>query len=544
MTVEQCLFDIYFIIMLLIKGLGFTDGPIYKAGIVLATGVVAVKILVGRYNAVERAAIILLTALGMLDWYVSRDLGLPICLFLVLAMKGVDKRHAFKVGAVVWSGTFVLQILTQLLNLRARDSVIHPKLGLGHLIRWSLGYSHPNVLQVAYTVLVFYLLYVVRPAEGTHRKSLIDDRRLRIALILSTAGMIYIAFYSLSYTGVLMYLVFVVFLVYNEWNRYCLRRRTIWENVALQAVLPLSVLFSIVVPLIYSIKEFRLLTDTFTSRIKLSSMFPHDYGVTLLGRDFSHLKANYTTDCSYMHLLMHGGLIFLIVFVVLYVALIRGTLHDEPSWENSVEISMLMSCVIAAISEPFAFNTSYKNVTLLLLGGWLYTVTAHLGERRAWMCTLAQMGDRTIALPDLWCMMMNTCRRWLQILRRHLRMAMIATSVIACVSVMVFVVTARWPREVVASASLFNGIDYSNVICYTQEEITALENEPDIWVLNYKGPEDLMFCLETEGSNLVRLEQVRGVFSAALWSAAGTLLVLTTVWDIADRRQCKEQGIS
>ena len=37
----------------------------------------------------------------------------------------------------------MIQVITQLLNLRARDFVIHNKYHLGYVIRWALGYSHP-----------------------------------------------------------------------------------------------------------------------------------------------------------------------------------------------------------------------------------------------------------------------------------------------------------------------------------------------------------------------------------------------------------------
>lgn len=538
MTVEQLLFDIYFIIMLLIKGLGFTDGPIYKIGILAATGMVCLKVLVGRYNAVQKAALILLAILGTVDWYVSRDLGVPICLALVLAMKGVDKRHAFKVGAVVWGGVFIIQVVTQLMGLRARDFVIHPKFGIGYCIRWALGYSHPNVLQIAYTALLFYLFYALNPRDN---KSIVGDRRRIVALAMSFVGNLYIALYSLSYTGIMMYLIFLIVLVYSEWNRHHLRKRSVVETVLLDAILPLSLLFSIGAPIVYANWQFEILTPTFMSRIGLSSMFLHDYGVTLLGRDFSTLAMWITTDCSYMYLLMHGGLIFFLLFMVGYVGLIHWTLTCEVSWENSVELAMLMSCVIAAISEPFAFNTSYKNATLLLLGAYLYTVSERCGESRGWLPGLAGVGDRRLNVPDLWQMLVDLGRRGSHTLQRHMWMSVVTSTVIVCVTVLVFLMTASWPRQVYARMIAFNAYDGASVGVYTPEEIAALESDPDVWVMSYGGPEDPMVSIDTDGTGLVRLEQIRGIVSIVLWSTVGTLLVLAIVLDIRDRHHDKEQ---
>lgn len=527
MTVEQCLFDMYFIIMLLVKGLGLVDGPVYKAGILLSAGIVGIKILVGKYNSAQKIAILALAILGIMDWFSSKDLGVPICVVLVLAMKGVDKQHVFKVGAVVWGAAFAIQAATQLIGLCDRDFVIHNKFGLGHIIRWSWGYTHPNVLHVAFVALLFYLFYLLRADNK-------GGRRLVVSVVLSLAGTGYVFLYSLSYTGTLMYLIFISVLLYSEWNRRRDRRRTGIESAILEAVLPIAVTISIGLPILRQSTEFSLFNATFTYRIKYSARYLQDYGVTLLGRDFSFMPAKVTLDCSYMYLLMHGGLLFLILALVSYLGLIHKTLRDEPSWENSVEISMLMSSVIAAVSEPFMFNTSYKNVTLLLLGAWLYEISARFGDERAWISAFGQIGERQYVIPDLWHMICSVLSRFITAFEHHAIMIWITGICAAVVGLWMYSMTVTYPREILARRSYCTEIPGSIYVYCTEEEIDAFAPDPDVWVLNYGGPDEELLLIETEGTPLIYVEEMRGMVSAAVWSLLGMMLVMTVGWDAID----------
>lgn len=529
-SIEQLLFDLFLVIMLLVKGLGLTDGAVYKCGILTGFLLVACKILIGRYNVVQRIGMVLLAMLAGVCWFTSKDLGVPMCMALVLSMKGIRKRHAFAVGAVTWTFAFVVQILTQLLNLRARDFVVHIKFG-GYLIRWALGYSHPNVLQISYAALVFYWFYLLRT---NNKQNMRQDPSLIVGTLLSFCGAVYIFLYSLSTTGTLMYLSFMVVLLYCEWNRRRQRLRTRVETAVLEAVFPVAVLLSVAAPMILTGKAFDLVNRIVNNRLALSKYYLQEYGITLLGRDFSYMPSNITLDCSYMYLLMHDGLLVTIVMVVGYLFVIHRTLREEQTWENSVEIAMLMSYAVTAMSEPFAFNTSFKNVTLILVGSYLYRATERYGEAGGWLPGMSGIGARSYAIPDIGYGFAVRCRQMTTFMRRHLRAVILVVIVAACVAGIGYSITATSPTEVLARRSFCDTTEESVSLYYSQEDIKELQNDPDVLVLNYKDAEDPMLSITAD--NLFVMERFRGMVSSCLWGGVAGLVFIGAGSVIVARR--------
>lgn len=520
MSWEQMLFDLYFITMLFTKGLGLTDGPIYKCCIIFGILVVTIKILIGRYNIVERIMLILMALLMLVNWLMSRDMSVLMCLTLALSMKGVRLRHAFSLGAIVWGGTFLIQIATQLLDLRARDFVVHEKFGLGYLIRWALGYSHPNVLQIAYTAFIFYLFYILKPGDTVR---LWRDRVFCASVVLAILGVIYIFMYSISSTGMLMFLAFMFCLFYCEWNRRNKRHRTLVETVILQMILPASVIFSVIVPLLLNDSAFAFMNRLLNNRYTLSRYYLQEYGVTLFGRQYLGLPAAVTLDCSYMYLLMHGGGVIFILMIIVYMGCIRATIKEEMSWENSVAIAMLMSVVVGAISEPFAFNTSYKNVSLLLIGTYIYQVTECCGERYPWLSFL-DVGNVTPAIADTIVTRIGRIGAYCAHIRLS-RRVILTSIVVACAAGILYIQTAVFPNVVYASRSLCDTRDDSVSVYFTEDEYQTMKQDTDIWFLNYRNSDDPM--LQLDGDYLIPAEKVRGVVSILVWTGAGSMIVLS-----------------
>ncbi len=511
---ELVLFDLYFTILLLIKGLGMTDGTIYRIGIVLSFAFVFGKILIGKYNPIQKAGIFLLILLSFICWYSSRDLGLPICIALVLSMKDISIKHAFRVGSIVWTAAFTVLIVTQMLNLFPRDFVIHSKFGLGYVIRWALGYSHPNVLQIAYTVIAFYLFYGLRHDD---QKQIVHDHNFRNALFLSLFGAIYIFLYSFSTTGLLMYLIFIVILCILEIKRRAGRKRNYLENGILFLVFPVCIFLSVLGPLILTGRTFDIVNKIVNTRLSLSRTYLTEFGITLFGRDFSFMPAGITLDCSYMYLLMHDGVIAFGIVTVGYLLLMLDTIKAKPSFENSVEIAILISVAFTAMSEPFAFNTSYKNVTLLFLGSDLYRRTSKMGKERAWLPIFSRLAEKRICLPDV-SKIGTTLRTLIEIIRNQYRKAIVVGAVTALIGGFAFACLYREPKEFLARRISCDTDESSVSLFYSQKETDNLEKQPGIVVLNYKDESDPMLSFR-EG-NIFLLERIRGEVSSCLWAAA------------------------
>ena len=362
MTVQELLFYAYFAIMLAIKGFGLTAGPVYQAGFLLASLLAVLKILLSTYTKKEAGLVFGLLALTGASFLQTGDYSVIIYSLLILSLKGIRQERVMKLAATVWTPVFLFQILTQLLNLRTRDFVVHSKYHLGYAVRWALGYTHPNVLQITYVVTLSYLLYCL---HGERLKA----GKFLLLMLASAFGAAYFFLYSLSLTGMIGYLAFALALLYFEWKRRKNRLITKTESFLLQCLLPLEIFGAIVLPLILRGKAFDLLNRAMTTRPMLTREFLTVFGVRLLGsRKPEGASFTMTLDSSYAELLFYGGILIFALMMAGYLYLIGRSLKETPSWRHSVKMAVIFFCLAAAVSEPFAFNTSFKNVSLIFLG--------------------------------------------------------------------------------------------------------------------------------------------------------------------------------
>lgn len=464
--------------MLFTKGLGLTDGPVYKICIAAASAAALLKIVIERHSRKEYAMIVMLLALGAANWIHTGNQGALMCILLVLAMKNINLTDAFRVGAVSWGLSYLAQIVTQLLDLRTRDFVIHSKFGFRHIIRWGLGYTHPNVLQIATLTLIAYVFYCCRYRTA---------RQLYKVMIAGGALSLYIFLYSLSVTGMMMTAAFFLMLGYLEWNRMHSRMRSAVENAILQLLFPACVLFSVLGPLLLQGKAFDLLNKVMTHRPELSRFFMTTYGLLPLGGDFTGLNQNLTLDCSYVNLLMNGGWILFLLMCVGYFLLIRYLLHQPATRENSIALAITFYTVIGASSEPFAFNTAYKNISLLLLGNWMY-------------CALGQQEPTGIGI------LQNVTDCMERILARCLaggwrkRAAAAAIALLLGIGCSVlYGVGHEAPQDIYALRTHTDNVEEYEFLYYTPEEIEAIRGTEGAWVLEYHDAESIMIRFSDEG---------------------------------------------
>ena len=98
LTPEELLFYVYFVMMLLVKGLGFSDGPVYKAGFLAGSVLALGKILLSSYTRAEAVMVYLLLALAGISFLHSRD-------YSVEYMKSMKDTLASRFGRCVYTDT-------------------------------------------------------------------------------------------------------------------------------------------------------------------------------------------------------------------------------------------------------------------------------------------------------------------------------------------------------------------------------------------------------------------------------------------------------
>lgn len=366
LSIGEILFYLYWAVMAFSKGMGWYEGMLsYNLCLMFAMLCICLKIALERHSLYELFVIILLVALGAVVYLSSGEKAPIIYIFLVVGMKNIPVNRVFKLGLIVWVLCFGYRGIIEITGISKGLVFAHEKLGMGVILRWGFGYPHPNVMHITYAVIVSFILYLTKKT----------GRELLKLLALLFFGNCVIFLYSVSYTGFLLTsLCLVIFLYFVNRKQF-----SNVERLALTMILPFCVLFSILGPVLTGTgsileKYGHFFNDLFNSRFHASRLYINT-GITLFGDKID--IGPWALDCSYVSLLMKNGLVFFLVVIISYFLL---TVHciNKAEWKK---VALILSFCIAGISEPFLFNTSFKNLVFVFLGEYLYQMIRKLDNK-------------------------------------------------------------------------------------------------------------------------------------------------------------------
>lgn len=356
LSIEEILYYAAVILFFFTKGIGLEEGEVlfrlcFFAGALLILG----KLMIGQYSLKEINIIGVLGIWGVITFKITGSLGMMIYIFLIVGMKSISVQKVFRVGAATWGICMFYTFTAAIFFERTGARRVHEKFGLGSLLRESLGYTHPNVLHVTYVVFMAFILYQTKK-EG---KKLFKQ----IALLL--LGNLFVFIYSLSLTGLLFSFIYLgLFFYFRKRKKLCKLERGL-----IQLLLPVCVIVSLFLPLF--IKDgpiFKMLNTLLNSRVWAIRYFYENYPVTILGMNSAGMT--FSLDNSYIYALMAYGIGFILIMTLAYSLLIRHCIKLN----KGKELAIICSFLIAALSEPFMFNASVKNLTVFFLGEYLYKV--------------------------------------------------------------------------------------------------------------------------------------------------------------------------
>lgn len=495
-TIAELVYCIYFAMMLFAKGIGLYEGQaVYNIILVLGVVLIACKIALTEHTLYEYIWMMLLGILSLIVYRNSGEKGIIIYTLMIVGIKGVSVKRLFVVGAVIWTGCFAVMHFLTMTGLIEDVFMVHDKLGLGYLLRWSFGYPHPNVLHVSYVILLVFVLYTVRA----------DKRKLLVATLIGFIGNLYVFLFSLSYTGVLLA---VLYLVLNYY--FCTRKAfTRLEKGIIYMVFPGCALFSIVGPLVIKGRLFELINKAINTRFAMSKYFLETQPITLFGTRMDVPNYRYTLDCSYTYAFMHYGIIAFVLICLGYMLLIRNCLKKD----KRKELAVILGLAIAGITEPFMFNTSYKNPALLFMGVYLFAASMRVVEK------LPSVLGRKI----LWCsfgkrelvgMKEKTQKEArYKFSTKEIRSMVGIFCLVAMIGSAVYAVAAQMPKSIYVPDSIADDI-HNEPSYLTQEEIDEIAAD-GAWVMAYYGEEERMYCYD--GMTLT-FEYVRGIVRTGVWA--------------------------
>lgn len=350
---ELC-FYIFFISLLFAKGIGLYDGQtMFKFSLLMALCGFCGKMLLTEYTFKELFLCMGLTLLGMIIYLKTHEKGALFCLLLLCAMKDMNVKKVFQAGLATWIISFGGLFLLTAFHIIDSPFKVHDKLGLGRIIRWSLGYAHPNVLHISCLVLVCFIVYLLR-----------DRFKFKSFLVLMLLNL-YVFMYSLSSTGFLAVSALLALSLYWSFRKKFCRA----EQVLIQFCLPVFILLSLAAPLVLKGKAFEMVNKLVNHRLVLSQWFLQNQRVKLFGVDTRELVTSLRTmDNSYVFAWITYGLVFFVIMMAGYFMLI----FKKTKEQDGISLCLILACLLAGVTEPFLFNTSFKNITLIFMGAMLF----------------------------------------------------------------------------------------------------------------------------------------------------------------------------
>ncbi|MFG6333913.1 MAG: hypothetical protein K1W20_00305 [Lachnospiraceae bacterium] len=391
-TLQEALFYGFFILLSLAKGMGFYEGQ--KIFILLTAPALVMgflKLLLTPYTKREAVSQILLFMLTAAVYFASRDVAVLFVMFTVLGMKGISVKKTLHIALWVWACCAVVLSIFSFFRLEHTVYRVHAKMGLGHIFRWSLGFTHPNILHITYLMLCALIILKM------------EERYALKQYVILMLGNLLVFFYSISYTGFGMVAVLLTGCLYVKFRpRFCFI-----EKAAVNLVLPVCLILSFVMPL-FLYRYFHLvylggrpvlgslahrLNKLLNTRIWLADQFLSNGAYrSLFGKDVSQItSSSMTLDNSYVWCYIHFGLILTAIIFVGYFAL----LFYDTRKQRTRELVILVCFLGAGWTEQLLFNTSFKNITLLFLGAFLFSGKEGAKE----YCLMPGISHRQINVP-------------------------------------------------------------------------------------------------------------------------------------------------
>lgn len=515
LTLDEILYFGFFVLLSIAKGLGLYEGQrLFLFLVVPALLCGALKILLSSYTRRQWAGVLFLLFLTGLVYVQSLELGIIFLMFTILGMKNISLQKIFRLGLWTWSVCAVVLCLVSFTRLEHTVYRVAQKLGLGFIFRWSLGFTHPNILHITYLTLCALIIY-----------ELADRFRLK-HFVLLMLGNILVFLYSISYTGFAIVTLLLIGAVYVKIRP----RFALPEKILANLVLPGIIFVSFALPFMLYDPRFAAplikLNELVNTRINIASFYLVPECMSLFGVKMSYLaQIQYylSIDSSYIWAFIHYGIVPFALIMLAYLILIA----DRTRKQRTRELLLIICFLCAGYTEPLLFNTSYKNVTLLFLGELLFRQKENEEE----YCLLPVVRKKfDIYAQKLWGKVTTlSCFEWdipailAGVRRYYRRQVLAAAAACAFLGIILCGMLYREPKGYVMPRTYTDWEEKSSIYLESADD-PAYEGYR---VMNYRDADTPMQMIE---GNAVKLETIRYyVGSLLIGGLAGALIGTGTV---------------
>ena len=552
-TLSESVYLLFFCVMLFAKAIGLYDGqPLYNIILVISAILFAAKLILTDYTWLELLTVCALLLCSIITYLLSGERGILMFVAVITGIKGCSVRRLFKWSAALLGICFVVMAALTQSGLVNDYFLVHNKGSLGYIVRWSFGYTHPNVMHITFIIIIAFILYSLK----------LNLKRLRIASMILMFANIYVFIYSVSYTGFILATLYLVLNYLLEYRKSRLimtapysnsekdlqnsiipvneSHEILWKvfDFLLQLVFPFCVFFSVAGPVLFKGKLFDLCDKLVHHRFVLSNYFLTNEKLSVLGHVLKTTPdANRSLDCSYVYLLVHCGVLPFLLICVAYIMLIRHCIVKRKYGE----LSIIITLVIAGVTEPFMFNASFKNISALFIGEYLFELTEKAVEKSSIPIflkknfSLCKAGQHTLFFEKSAVLYRRITGNINSAVRtfsyNNVRILIYSAVAAVAITIIFGLITVRPVSVLIPTADCPDGYE-STPAYYTEDEINSADMN-DVRILSYSPDKEMV----TFDGNTADIEYIRSLISCAVWSFAVSFIIIIFVVRISERKR-------
>ena len=354
---SESLFYIMLLCFMGAKAVGLDEGQWpFSVALIAGFAFFVIKLAITKFNMLEWLVNVILISSGMIVYFTNGHMEVMAAAALIIGIKNVNIKRAVKCSLAIWGSLFILTTIRALLGFYPGTVNPQTKVGLEgvSMLRYSLGFTHPNVLHITYLIIVLLILFCTD----------LKGRKLLVESLLLFVGNIYFFIYSVSYTGFITVTFCLLLNLYLQ-NR---KRISVVERWLFGIFVGACFIFPIVASFVLPWNVMEFFNKLVNDRFRLAGETFKMCGLTLFGSNVDIHVFGLNLDCSFAYSLFYHGLFLFILYFVFYVLTVVKMAREK----NTQGVSLMLGVALAGVTEQFAGNLSFKNISLLFIGDFLY----------------------------------------------------------------------------------------------------------------------------------------------------------------------------
>ena len=513
--VHELIYYIYFLLLFGSRAIGLYDGQtLYNACLVLGMLAFLIKIAATRHTLAEYTTGLVFLSAGALTYLCSGEKGLLIYFTMMLGMKGIREKKVMRAGLIILSVCYFALYILSITGIITELNHMNKRSGFGFLLRHSLGYPYPNTAHTTLLILVVFFFYLY---EAQSIRSLL--KASIIAMLLN----LYVYIYTVSLTGFISITLYLIVNIYLQIRDH----RSKLENTLITLLYPVIVIFSIAGPLLAKGNAFTFMNKLLHKRYEYALYYLTTEKITPFGSYFKAPPTNwYMLDNSFLYLFLQLGIIPFVLVCALYILWIINLVKENKKRELAVIITF---CFIG-MSDPFLFNLSFKNLTFIFLGAWLFDTLEKLQNSLPAIMQkevlILPFGEKKLTLPEgLFAFPGKLLTESFYEINIHIIRYALIFAIIGLIGSAIYAKSTPEPKVLYVDTKIADPYFGHKNIEMTQADVDAALAEGNL-VEGYDSDDPTMYVFK---KNAPHMEYIRSTITCGLLAGLISILILSVI---------------